>query len=423
MLFVWLEGSFNIYGYFFDIVFEMSGIGYYYFFYGINVDDYVIIVNWGMINIGSEYYYFSFEIFFNGYYEFSIVDGISLDDDICMLNWGVFNIEYVGDDGIEMDEDVFFVNCDFVSLYYIGDEGIDMDEDVIVCNSGQIDIFYVNYQGIDQDDSDMEFINFGEFNILFIDDEEGIEFDDGFFKNIEMGVVNIVYVANDLFYICFGVDFENYGVVNFDVVLFNLIMLEIVVFVLEILDIDEDMLDVVFVEEFIYGVILIIGGDFYNYSEINILFFQFFGSLEILEEVFYYFIFVLLLNVGGDFYNEDCVFINIDGFFLIINEVDFYNEGMIDLFFGDIFIFFDFEEGLGLMFGEYINEGYFYNDGDILFDYLFLIGLNLIDELWIKFFIGDEGENDNFLLGCDIIIMIFLCQGYKVIIDNVVFFN
>lgn len=88
--------------------------------------------------------------------------------------------------------------------------------------------------------------------------------------------MNIGFVVNDLFYIRFGVDFENYGEVNFNVILFffeGVDFLEIVVFVLEDLEIEEDVFDVVFIEEFIYGVILIIGGDFYNYSEINILFF------------------------------------------------------------------------------------------------------------------------------------------------------
>lgn len=62
--------------------------------------------------------------------------------------------------------------------------------------------------------------------------------------------------------------------------------------------------------------------------------------MEILEEVFYYNIFVLLFNVGGELYNEDCVFINIEGLFFIINDYDFYNMGIIDLFFGDILFLF-----------------------------------------------------------------------------------
>lgn len=422
-LFVRSEGSLNIYGYFFDTAPETSGIGYYYPPHGINADDYATIVNWGTINIGSEYYYPSPETSSNGYYEPSIADGISLDDDTRMLNRGVLNIEYVGDDGIEMDEDALFVNRDFVSLYYIGDEGIDMDEDAIVRNSGQIDISYVNYQGIDQDDSDTEFINSGELNISFTDDEEGIELDDGLFKNTETGVVNIAYVANDLLYIRSGADFENYGVVNLDVAPFNPIMPEIVASAPETPDTDEDTPDVASVEEFTYGAILITGGDLHNYSEINISPLQFSGSPETPEEAPYYFTFASLLNVGGDLYNEDCASINIDGPFPIINEADLYNEGTIDLSLGDIPISPDPEEGPGPMFGEHINEGYFYNDGDILSDYPFLIGPNPIDELWTKSSIGDEGENDNFSLGCDITITTSSRQGHKATTDNVAFLN
>lgn len=422
-LFVRSEGSLNIYGYFFDTAPETSGIGYYYPPHGINADDYATIVNWGTINIGSEYYYPSPETSSNGYYEPSIADGINLDDDTRMLNRGELNIEYVGDDGIEMDEDALFVNRDFVSLYYIGDEGIDMDEYAIVRNRGQIDISYVNYQGIDQDDDYTEFINSGELNISFTDDEEGIELDDGLFKNTETGVVNIAYVANDLLYIRSGSDFENYGVVNLNVVPFDPIDFpEIPASAPESPDTDEDTPDVVSVEEFTtYGAILITGGDLHNYSEINISPLQFFGSPETPAEAPYYFTFASLLNEGGDLYNEDCASINIDGPFPIINEAYLYNEGTIDLSIGDIPI--SPEEGPGPMFGEHINEGYFYNDGDILSDYPFSIGPNPIDELWTKSSIGDEGENDNFSLGCDITITTSSRQGHKATTDNVAFLN
>lgn len=144
MLFVCFEGSLYIYGYFYDVVFEMSGIGYYYLFDGIYVFYNFIIVNWGEIYIGDEYF-ISFEFFFNGYYGFCIYDGIYLEEGVCMLNWGVFSIEYVGGDGIEMDDDVCFVNWDEVMINYVEDEGIDMDGDVIICNCGIFDIFYIRY--------------------------------------------------------------------------------------------------------------------------------------------------------------------------------------------------------------------------------------------------------------------------------------
>jgi hypothetical protein len=395
-------------------------LDYYYPPDGINADGNATIVNWGTINIGNEYY-ISPDPSSNGYYGPNLEDGIHLDDNARMLNRGELKIENVGSDGIEMDDDALFVNRESVDMSYMGDEGIDMDGDAIIRNRGQIDISYVNEQGIDQDDSDTEFINSGELNIEYTDDEEGIELDDGLFKNTETGVVNIGFVTNDLLWIRSGADFKNYGIVNLNVAPFDPIMPEIVASAPEDPETEEDTPDVASIEEFTYGAILLTGGDLHNYSEINISPLQIFGSPETPEEAPYYITFASLLNVGGEIYNEDCASINIDGPFPIINEDDLYNMGTIDLSFGDIPT--SPEEVPGPMFGDHVNDGYFYNDGDILSDYPFFIGPNPIDEEWTKSSIGGEGENDSFSLGCDITITTSSRQGHRATADNVAFLN
>ena len=422
-LFVRPEGSLYIHGYFYDVAPETSGIGYYYPPDGIHASYNSTIVNWGEIYIGDEYF-ISPEPSSNGYYGPRIYDGIHLEEGASMLNRGVLSIEYVGGDGIEMDDDALFVNRDEVTINYVEDEGIDMDGDAIIRNRGTLDISYTRYQGIDQDDSDTEFINHGILNISFTDNEEGIELDDGLFRNTETGVVNIGFVANDLLYIRSGADFENYGEVNLNVTPFfpeGADFPEIVASAPEDPETEEDAPDVASIEEFTYGAILITGGDLHNYSEINISPLQILGSPETPEEAPYYNTFASLLNVGGELYNEDCASINIEGPFPIINDYDLYNMGTIDLSFGDIP--FSPQEGPGPQFGEHINSGYFYNDGDILSDYPFFIGPNPIDEEWTKSSIGDQGENDNFSLGCDITITTSSRQGHRATTDNLAFLN
>jgi hypothetical protein len=130
----------------------------------------------------------------------------------------------------------------------------------------------------------------------------------------------------------------------------------------------------------------------------------------------------LVTYPGGTIQNKDCATIYIDGPFPIFNEGEIYNEGTIDLSLGQIPIA-PPEEGPDPIFGEHVNLGYFFNDGDILSDYPFSIGPNAIDNYWEESSIGNNGENDEFELGCDIILSTTARQGYNATSDELAFLN
>ncbi len=385
---------------------------------GIDMNDYSTLVIWG-----------SLEIHHTGEEDYT-GNGIEMTGDARVLNRGELSIHHVDmdGDGIDMEDDALFVNRGNLYISDIDNEGIEMDNDAIFRNRGLLEIMYIDSDAIDQDDDDTEFLNDGTINISYID-SEGIEVDDGIFTNTENGEINIAFVSYDMIYMQSDGTFENYGVIQLLPVPFGDDSPDLIPEVEESPDPTEapDPEVAADPEIELYGAIYAADyGRFVNYNLVDIEFFFNFGSPEEPEpqEVGYYFVYGSLVTVyDGMIENKDCAEINIDGPFPIYNEGYLSNEGTIDLSINNIPISPDPEEGPGPMFGDHVNYGYFYNDGDILSDYPFFIGPNPIDEEWTKSSIGGEGENDNFSLGCDITITTSSQQGHRATTDNVAFLN
>jgi hypothetical protein len=366
---------------------------------GIFLNAFSTLVIWGTIHIDG-----------SGCY------GIEIEDDARILNRGELTIEYTECDGIDMEDDALIVNRGTLNISYAGSEGLELDDDAIFRNRGGIlNISYITSDAIDQDDSDTEFINDGTINISYVNNE-GLEVDDGVFHNTETGEINIRLVNEDYMYVQSGGEFDNHGTLN--------------IFVSRGLSAPQtgetpepgetETPEITSLPEVFSAIYVEGSGDFVNYNSVNISLPDFLEAPEEPQEVPPIDVFASLL-ISGDLKNKDCGTIDIEGQFPIYNEGNIINEGTIDLSIGDFP--FSPEEGPGPNFGEHINEGYFYNDGDILSDYPFFIGPNPIDEEWTKSSIGDEGENDNFSLGCDITITTSSRQGHKATTDNVAFLN
>ncbi|MCI4651237.1 hypothetical protein [Phaeodactylibacter sp.] len=382
---------------------------------GIDMNDYSTLVIWG-----------SLEIHHTGEDDYT-GNGIEMNNDTRVLNRGELSIHHVDmeGDGIDMEDDAVFVNRGSLYISEIDNEGIEMDNDAIFRNRGLLEIMYVDSDAIDQDDDDTEFLNDGTINISYID-SEGIEVDDGIFTNTQNGEINIGFVFSDMIYMQSDGTFENYGEINLlpvppDFSVESAPELEEGPDPAEApdpevaADAEIELYGAIYAEDY---------GRFVNYNLVDIDFFFNLGSPEEPEpqQIEYYLVYGSLVTVyDGMIENKDCAEINIDGPFPIYNEGQLSNEGTIDLSIDNIPI--SPEEGPGPLFGDHVNYGYFYNDGDILSDYPFFIGPNPIDEEWTKSSIGGEGENDSFSLGCDITITTSSRQGHRATTDNVAFLN
>jgi hypothetical protein len=350
--------------------------------------------------------------------------GIEIEDDARILNRGEVTIDSTSCDGIDMEDDALIVNRGTLNISYSNDEGLELDNDAIFRNRGTLNISYINSDAIDQDDSDTEFINDGTINISFVFNE-GIEVDDGVFHNTETGEINVGFVNDDYIYVQSGGEFDNHGTLNIN------IFVPLVPPVPQTEETpepgDTETPEVTSLPDISSAIFVVESGDFVNYNSVNISLPDFLGTPEEQQEAAPAAgsgtgtASIASLLIGGDLMNKDCGTIDIEGPFPIYNEGNIINEGTIDLSMGDIPI--SPEEAPMPSLSQHTNEGYFYNDGDILSDYPFSIGPNPIDELWTKSSIGDEGENDSFSLGCDITITTSSRQRHRASTDNLAFLN
>lgn len=377
---------------------------------GIFMDDNSSLVIWGALDIHD-----------TGQGDYT-GNGIEMTDNARVLNRGelsIANTDMEGD-GIDMEDNTLLVNRGSISISYTDEEGIEMDDDAIFRNQGSLEIMYVSSDAIDQDDSDSEFLNSGTIDIAYVNNE-GIEVDDGNFISTETGEINISFVSEDMVYVQSGGNFENYGLLNLLPIPFNAFP-EPSPEAEETPDAGETP-PATGLEEVIFGAVYVDGsGNFTNHNIVDIYFsFGFEAPGEDAPAAPYYNVYgSLKTNPGGTIQNKDCATIFIDGPFPIYNEGVIYNEGTIELSLDQIPTAPPEE---GPMFGEHVNLGYFFNDGDILSDYPFSIGPNPIDELWDKSSLGENGEGDEFVLGCDIVISTSSRQDYIATSDDMAFLN
>ncbi len=386
---------------------------------GIDMDDNSTLVIWGEL-----------EIHHTGEDDYA-GNGIEIDGDARVFNYGSLSIHDtdMDGDGIDMEDDALFENYGSLYISEIDNEGIEMDNDAIFRNRGLLEIQYVSSDAIDQDDEDTEFINDGVINIAFIS-SEGIEVDDGTFTNSENGEINIGFVSADMVYVQTGGFFENYGEVY---VLTPFIGRPPIRTFPEVEEgqtpgeaFDPEVAQDVQIES--DGAIYVEGfGRFENHNLVDIG--TSFGIINIATEgpevsgmgvipISAYG--ALVTSADGVIENMECAVINIEGPFPIVNEGYLYNEGTIDLSLEDI-PFAPAQVPPGPVLVGNVNTGYFYNDGDILSDFPFSIGPNAIDEEWARYFIGGQGENDSFSLGCGITVATSSLHQYGTTADNMAF--